>query len=282
MTEQRRFLIIDGYDRSSRDNLQAAGMRLACDLYVEMLERELPDAHSDVVFPSDPGVELPSAAALEHYDGVLWTGCNATIYVREPRVSAQIEFCQRAYELGIPQFGTCWGLQMAVVAAGGKVEANPNGREMGIARRIAVSEEGRSHPMMAGRKQVFEGFISHVDEATVLPPGAVLLAGNEFTRVQAVAVSHGRGEFWGLQYHPEYNLHEMARLIVARTSKLLPEGFYRTPEDLERHVALMEALFREPDRRDLRWLLAIDDDVLDVKTRTNEFTNWIANQVLHL
>jgi GMP synthase (glutamine-hydrolysing) len=280
MTEHHRFLIIDGYDRNSRDALQAAGMRLACDLYVEMLERELPDAHSEIVFPSDPGVELPPNDDLERYSGVLWTGCNATIYLREPRVSAQIEFCQRAYALGIPQFGTCWGLQMAVVAAGGTVEANPRGREMGIARRIVVTEEGREHPMTAGRKPVFEAFISHVDHATELPPGATLLAGNEFTRVQAVAVKHGRGEFWGLQYHPEYTLHEMARLIVARSSKLVPEGFYRTPEDLERHVALMEALHREPDRRDLRWLLAIDDDVLDVRTRTNEFSSWIENQVL--
>jgi len=275
MTGAPLFIIIDGYDRSSRDRLESAGMRLAGELYVQMLRRELPDARCEIVFPSDPGVHLPSIRALDHYDGVLWTGCNATIFVREPRVSAQIELSQNAYQLGIPQFGTCWGLQMAVAAAGGVVEANPRGREMGIARRIVVTEEGRAHPMMAGRKPVFEAFISHLDEATVLPPGAVLLAGNEFTRVQAVAVTHGRGQFWGLQYHPEYDLREMARLIVARSSKLVPEGFYRTHADLERHVALMEALQAEPQRRDLRWMLAIDDDVLDVGTRTNEFANWI-------
>ena len=274
------FIIIDGYDHESRVGLAAAEMRLAGDLYVEMLERELPEARSDIIFPSDPGVYLPSDAALERYDGVLWTGCNATIFVREPRVTAQIEFCRRAYELGIPQFGTCWGLQMAVVAAGGKVAANPRGREMGIARRIMLTEDGKVHPMMQGRKPVFEAFISHVDEATRLPPGAQLLAGNEFTRVQAVAVKHGKGEFWGLQYHPEYNLHEMARLIVAREQKLIDGGFYRTPEDLKRHVALMEALHAEPHRHDLRWWLVVDDDVLDVKVRTTEFSNWIANQVL--
>jgi GMP synthase (glutamine-hydrolysing) len=114
----------------------------------------------------------------------------------------------------------------------------------------------------------------------VLPPGALLLAGNEFTRVQAVAVRHGKGEFWGLQYHPEYDLHEMARLTVAREQKLIKGGFYRTPEDLNRHVALMEALHDEPDRDDLRWQLVIDDDVLDVKVRTTEFSNWIADQIL--
>jgi GMP synthase (glutamine-hydrolysing) len=223
---------------------------------------------------------MPSDAALSRCSGVLWTGCDATIFVLEPRVIAQIEFCRRAYELGIPQFGTCWGLQMAVVAAGGEVEANPMGRVMGIARRIMLTEEGRVDPMMRGRRPVFEAFISHVDEATKLPPGAQLLAGNEFTSVQAVAVRHGKGEFWGLQYHPEYNLHEMARLIVAREQKLIEGGFYRTPEELQQHVALMEALHAEPDRHDLRWSLVIDDDVLDTKVRTTEFSNWIANQVL--
>ena len=274
------FIIIDGYGRESRDGLAAAGMSLAGDLYVEMLHRELPDARAEILFPSDPGAKLPSNAALERCDGVLWTGCDATIFVREPRVTAQIELCQRAYELGIPQFGTCWGLQMAVVAAGGEVEANPRGREMGIARRIVLTEEGKAHPMMRGRKPVFEAFISHVDEATKLPPGAQLLAGNESTRVQAVAVKHGKGEFWGLQYHPEYDLHEMAGLIIAREQKLIKGGFYRTPEDLKRHVAHMKALHAEPDRHDLRWSLVVDDDVLDVKTRTNEFSNWIADQVL--
>jgi len=29
------------------------------------------------------------------------------------------------------------------------------------------------------------------------------------------------------QYHPEYNLHEVARLIVAREPKLVPEGSSR-------------------------------------------------------
>src|ERR1043166_1251423 len=39
------FLIVDGYNCASRDDLAAAGMKLAADLYVEMLQRELPRAH---------------------------------------------------------------------------------------------------------------------------------------------------------------------------------------------------------------------------------------------
>ena len=41
----------------------------------------------------------------------------------------------------------------------------------------------------------------------MLPGGATLLSGNDFTRVQSVVVKHEGTEFWGLQYHPEYDLH---------------------------------------------------------------------------
>jgi GMP synthase (glutamine-hydrolysing) len=280
LTRQLRFIIVDGYDRDSRNNLVAAGMKVAADLYREMLLRELPDAQSDILFPSDASARMPAGAALEQYDGLLWTGCNATIYEHHPPVVAQIELSKKAYEIGVPQFGSCWGLQMAVVAAGGEVAANPNGREMGIARRILLTEAGKSHPMMAGRATVFEHFTSHVDEVTKLPAGAVHLAGNPFTTVQAAAVRHLKGVFWGVQYHPEYDVHEMARLTVARQEKLLGLGFYRSAEALHHHVDSMEALHAEPHRLDLRWLLVIGDDVLDPKTRTLELSNWLQHVVL--
>lgn len=274
------FLIVDGYDRSSREALAAAGMKVAADLYAEMLAHALPEARADFLFPSDPGASMPAGAALAQYSAVLWTGCNATIYDPEPRISSQIALAKEAYAVGTPQFGSCWGLQMAAVAAGGEVKANPKGREMGIARRILLTDAGKGHPMMAGRAPCFEAFISHVDEVTALPAGAEVLAGNDFTRVQAIAVQHRKGIFWGVQYHPEYDLHEMARLTVAREQKLIPLGFYRSPDALQKHVAQMEALHAEPQRTDLRWLLAIDDDVLDAQRRTLEFRNFLDRIVL--
>ena len=151
---------------------------------------------------------------------------------------------------------------------------------MGIARKIQLTPEGRRHPMLEGKPPVFTGFISHLDEVTGLPAGATVLATNDFTGVQALEVRHGNGAFWAVQYHPEYDLHEMARLITARAQKLLPEGFFAGPEDLAAYVEKMEALNREPDRKDLRWQLDIDDDVLSEELRQLEFRNWIHKLVL--
>ncbi|MCD6393708.1 MAG: hypothetical protein J7M40_09390 [Planctomycetes bacterium] len=88
MTSSLRFLIIDGYPPKSRDDLETSGMKLAWRLYADMLGQHLCDAVYDVVLPSDPGAELPSAGDLDRYVGIIWTGCNLSINDMEnPSVS---------------------------------------------------------------------------------------------------------------------------------------------------------------------------------------------------
>ena len=273
-----RFLVVDGYPKASRDEFDVVGMKHAWRLYAEMLSTHLPDAEYDVWFPSDDPVPPKGPA---EYAGVLWTGCNLTIYhTDDARVVRQIEYARASYEAGTPGFGTCWGLQMAAAAAGGEVRANPRGREMGIARKIQLTEDGRRHPMLEGKPAVYSGFISHLDEVTALPAGGSLLASNEFTHVQAIGVKRGRGVFWATQYHPEYDLHEMARLITAREPKLLAEGFFRDHADLAKYVDKLETLSQNPDRKDLRWQLDIDDDILIGRIRQVEFQNWVTKLVI--
>ena len=280
MTGGPRFLIVDGYTGAARAELAAGGASVAGDLYAAMIGQVVAGARCDVVFPSDPGVGLPRGAALAGYDGIAWTGCSLTVYDDTPEVRAQIDFARAAFASGVPSFGSCWAAQIAVVAAGGSVRANPRGREMGIARKIALTPEGRDHPMYAGKASVFDGFISHVDEVTHLPPGAVVLASNAFTRVQAVSVTYQGGTFWGLQYHPEYDLHEMARLVFCRLEILTEQGFFKDRQAGEAYVNHLEALHQDPARRDIAWLLGIDDDVMNEDVRRLEVRNWVQRLVL--
>ncbi len=281
MESALRFLIIDGYPKASRDDLEAAGMQFAWKLYGDMLQRNLPGAEYDILLPSDFGVQMPEEKGLEKYCGILWTGCNLSIFDdKNPSVTNQIELAKLCYEIGIPSFGSCWGLQISVVAAGGKVLPNPKGKEMGIARKIKLTSEGAAHPMLRGKPPVYEAYISHDDMVTEVPAGGMLLAGNDFTHVQALAVTHKKGTFWSVQYHPEYNLHEMACLITAREEPLIQRGFFNDPSELKMMVDKMKTLFQEPDRKDLRWQLVIDDDVLSSDIRECEVRNWISELVL--
>jgi GMP synthase (glutamine-hydrolysing) len=270
-----RILVVDGYAREGREELAAGGATPAGPLYEKMLKSCAPDAQVDIVYPADPGTSLPMGASIAQYDGIAWTGSSLTVYADDPKVQPQIAFARAAFEAQVPSFGSCWAAQIAVVAAGGQCAQNFRGREMGFARKIALTPEGRAHPLYSGKKSVFDAFISHEDEATHLPPGGLLLASNDHSHMQAVAVTHKGGQFWGLQYHPEYDLHELARLCYCRKEKLTRMGFFRDVEAAQDYVDKLEALHQDPSRKDIAWLLGIDQDVMNEDIRQVEVRNWI-------
>lgn len=281
MSNVPRFLIVDGYTKAARDELQQGGASVAADLYVTMLKKCSPaGAECDVIFPSDPGTELPRGASLESYDGVAWTGCSLCINDDTDAVRSQVNFARATFEQRIPAFGSCWAAQIATVAAGGRVAPNPHGREMGIARKIRLTPEGRAHPMYVGKSSVFDAFISHDDEITHLPPTAMALSTNPWTLVQSVCITHCGGDFWGLQYHPEYDLHELARLTYCRIEKLIRYGFFQDREAAISYVDLLEALHQDSARKDIAWRLGIDADVMNDDVRLVEVRNWVNRLVL--
>lgn len=280
MEEKLRFLIVDGYPRESREQFDEVGMKLAGVLYRDMLLRYLPDAEYDLWFSSDTPDERPSNDDLANYAGVLWPGCNLTVYHDDDRVKCHLDVARRAFEVGVPGFGSCWGIQVPAYIAGGTVEPHPQGREMGVVRDIRISEAGQSHPMFRDKPPLYSHFVSHDDYITRLPDGCPALAGNAHAPVQAAAIRYLEGEFWGVQYHPEYDLHEMARLIVAREPRLVRQGLFLGHGDLMDYVERLEALHADPARTDLRWQLGIDDSVIDPGIRQREFINWLKYLVL--
>ncbi|KAL7680719.1 putative glutamine amidotransferase [Plasmopara halstedii] len=271
-----KFLVIDGYSPEGRADLEAGGASTAGKLYVDLLKKSAPygiEVTSDVVYPADSDFRKPE---LSKYHAVAWTGCSLTIYnVSDSRVTKQINFAREVFENGIPQYGSCWAAQIAVVAAGGHCGMNPRGREMGIARKIELSPEGRAHPMFEGKPSVFDAFTSHNDEVTHMPPGGLTLCGNDFTAVQAVAVRYKKGDFWAVQYHPEYDLHELARLTYCRRAKLVELGFFADMESADRYVDDLEILHIDPSRYDIAWRLGLDADVMDENIRHCETRNFI-------
>jgi GMP synthase (glutamine-hydrolysing) len=280
MADKIKFLVLDGYAKAGREDLKAGGASTAGELYDTMLKKCLPGCVVDVIYPGDPDAALPKGAAIAQYDGIAWTGSSLTVHKPDENVTPQIEFAKAAFEAGVPGFGSCWAAQIAVVAAGGLCAVNPKGREMGIARKIELTREGRAHPLYTGKHSVFDAWISHDDEITHMPPGGVVLASNRFTRVQAVSVTHNGGEFWGLQYHPEYDLHELARLCYCRKQKLTDRGFFRSTDDAQVFVDQLEALHEDHSRYDIAWLLGIDEDVMNEDIRLAEVRNWINQLVI--
>jgi GMP synthase (glutamine-hydrolysing) len=231
----------------------------------------------EIAYPADPDPELPAAADLAGYDGLAWTGSSLTIHADDPRVARQLELARGAYRAGVPAFGSCWAAQLSVVAAGGRCARSPKGREFGISRRITLSDEGRRHPLFAGKPAVFEGFTSHEDEVVTLAPGSTRLAGNEWSRVQAVAVEHAGGRFWAVQWHPEYDLHEVASLCRLRADELVAQGRFEGRADADAWIERAEALHASPHDAELARELDASPELLDFEQRTREAANWLAS-----
>ncbi len=271
-----RLLVLDAYAPEGRAAIRGVGGTEAGALYARLLRRCVPDASVDVAYPADPDPDLPDGVALADYDGVTWTGSSLTIHdAGDARVRRQVEFARAVYDAGTPSFGSCWAAQVATVAAGGRCAASPRGREFGISRRIELSADGRAHPLFDGKPAVFDAFTSHADEIVELANGARLLASNAWSDVQAVSVESGRGRFWAVQYHPEYDLHEVASLCRLRRDELVAQGSFPDGASADAWAEKLEALHRDPGRTDLAEELGVGDDLLDEALRTREVRNWL-------
>jgi GMP synthase (glutamine-hydrolysing) len=270
-----RLLVADGNTPAGRRRIAESAGATPAESYAGVLRTIAPDAMVDICTPADANGALPHP--LDSYDGLAITGSSLNIYQREIESLRQIDFVREVFARGIPMFGSCWGLQLAAVAAGGEVELNPNGREVAFARKIALTEAGRAHPMHADRAAVFDAPAIHSDIVTRLPQGAIVTASNAMSEVQAAEIRFCQGVFWGVQYHPEYRLHDIAAMIRRYGKTLVADGFFADVADLDRYAADLSALDADRQRRDIAWRLDLGSDIIDEKLRWAELSNWIAS-----
>jgi GMP synthase (glutamine-hydrolysing) len=275
-----RLLVVEGNTAETRDRHRSMGGTVTGEGYADLLGRLLPGVVIDICFPTDPGANLPNGSGLEGYDGIAVTGSALNIYDGGPAIVPQIELVRAALASGTPIFGSCWGLQVITVAAGGSVRRNPKGREIGFARRIAVTAAGRGHPMFRNKGEVFDALAVHLDEIETLAPGTTVLARNDMSEVQAAEIRVNGTVAWGVQYHPEYSCREMAAIMRRYGMRLIDDGLFATPTEIEAFAADLETLQREPTHRPLAWRYGVDACVLDDARRTAEIANWITHQVM--
>jgi GMP synthase (glutamine-hydrolysing) len=273
-----RILVIDGNVSEVRTRQIAALGYDAGNGYARVLRRIDRALNIDIVAAADGPPELPPGIGLDDYDGVTMTGSALNIYNGGAPVTRQIELAKAVFAAGIPFFGSCWGLQVAVTAAGGEVRANPRGREFGFARRIALSDAGRTHRLFAGKPLVFEAPTVHRDEIASLPTGAAILAVNDFG-IQAATFRYGRGTFWGVQYHPEYDYADIAAAAERYGENLVIEGMFRDTQALGAFAADLRSLQSNPSDAALLWKYGLGEAMRAEELRLLEIRNWLDAEV---
>lgn len=206
---------------------------------------------------------LPGAV-FASVDGVIFSGSREPWAANAPEAAPQRAAMQAAFDAGLPVWGSCNGLHLAAVILGGAVGAAPRGIEVGVARNTRITDAGRTHAIMAGRSNGFAVPCIHRDEVQRLPSGAVLIAENDHSPVQAMVCTTGGVDFWGTQYHPELTPHDIADYVRA-------DGIFETLADMATALDAAETDEAAADR------LGISMHDLALETRARELANWLAH-----
>jgi GMP synthase (glutamine-hydrolysing) len=145
--------------------------------------------------------ELPESGCRD-FDAVVVTGSRSSVYWDDDWIAPLVDYVADAHEAGVPVLGVCFGHQVLAEALGGTVE------DMG-AFELGYREVDRTgdDPVFAGVPETFTTFTTHGDAVTELPPGATLLAENDYG-VHAFRV----GDSVGVQFHPEYDNETAERI----------------------------------------------------------------------
>jgi GMP synthase (glutamine-hydrolysing) len=127
---------------------------------------------------------------------------------------------------------------------------------------------------------VFNAPTVHLDEVEALAPDTTVLATNQVSDVQSAEIRHNGSVAWGVQYHPEYPLREIATIVRRIGTRLIDEGFFLDPQEIKTFAGDLDTLDRDPGCKRLSWRYGISKNVLDKKLRTGEVANWLEFQVL--
>lgn len=150
--------------------------------------------------------------------GIVITGSSASVTRPEPWIDRLAEWARGAGDRGVPILGVCFGHQLLAAAFGGAVEKHPGGREVGTVA-MELTPQGRGDPLFDGVPDRFVANATHADHVCALPPGAVVLARNDWVPVQAFALGP---RVRGVQFHPEYS-GEALRAYAAANRTFLDE-----------------------------------------------------------
>ncbi len=172
-------------------------------------------------------IDVPTCGDLAHTlpmptqcAGILISGSHAMVTDRLDWSVFLEQWLPSMVSAGVPILGVCYGHQLLAQALGGEVHYHPDGREIGTVD-LLLSAEANADPLFEGLPKHLLAQATHAQSVLRLPPGACLLAGNDFEPHHAFRVGE---RAWGVQFHPEYCPEVMREYIVLQAAKLRAAG----------------------------------------------------------
>jgi len=142
---------------------------------------------------------------------ILSGGPESTVAADAPLAPAVV------FELGVPVFGICYGMQTMTTQLGGKVE-NADHHEYGYAQvrargHTVLLKDIEDHATDEGYGML-DVWMSHGDRVVELPPGFKLMASTDSAPIAGIA--NEEKHFYGVQFHPEVTHTRQGQRILER------------------------------------------------------------------
>lgn len=236
----KKILIVEGNTAEENGSFTEAGIKTHTESLRESLKYISKDLIIDVVNPSSDKNIDSFNDKLHTFDGLIWGGSSLNIYNDTPEIKKQIEFMKNCQNKVKNILGICWGMQVAVTAAGGQVK-KANTSHVGIAKEIEINEYGLKHPLYKDKEKKFNSPAFNYDEVVKIPENGICLASNKINKVQSLYFQINKTRVWGLQYHPEITYEKMISLINFRRKRLIEyRKVFKNENDLENHISFIE------------------------------------------
>ena len=162
------------------------------------------------------------------------------IYNNTPEIKRQIEFMRECQKQVKNILAICWGMQVAVTAAGGEVKKAEKSH-IGIANEITINNEGLKYPIYRDKNNNFNSPAFNFDEVVKLPTNGICLASNKVNKIQSIYFEVGKSKIYGLQYHPEITYEKMISLIKFRKNRLIENRkVFKSEKDVENHIIFIK------------------------------------------
>ena len=237
----KKILIVEGNLREENQNFSTSGIQTHTQSLQDSLANFTNELDMDVVNPSSDEDIDKKAKELNKYDGLIWGGSSLNIYNDTPEIRRQIQFMKECQKKVKNILAICWGMQVAVTAAGGVVKKSSNGAHIGIANQLIINEQGIKHPLYSGKKNNFNTPAFNFDEVATLPENGVCLASNKINKVQSMYFKINNNNVWGLQYHPEITYQKMIQLIKFRKDRLIEtRKVFANHDQVDEHISFIE------------------------------------------
>ena len=148
-------LIVEGnIPKDTKLFIKAAGSSVSENLKKLILKLE-PTALIKIIHPGNKKEVNYAIKNLLNYNGVIFTGGAMRINDQTEEITQHIAFAKKCFASHKKILAICWGLQVCVVAAGGKVSKGKNGAHIGIASNVKINDIGKNHLIYKNKKNFF-------------------------------------------------------------------------------------------------------------------------------